>query len=135
MKRIIKFRGYDDVEKKMYSSVDLFNLQGFNWEDSPDGELRGALILDSYGTRRNFQLTQYIDLKDKNSKEICEGDILRLRTGDISSVIYEHGGFHISPTINYPSTINITLPMACHSEVIGNIFENPELLTPDEKKS
>ena len=79
---------------------------------------------------------QYTGLKDKNGKEIYEADILELQGGgDIVSgeVFMEYGCWCFkAPWIkegnNYPELkyyVDMTF-MDC--EVIGNIYENPELL-------
>jgi len=66
---------------------------------------------------------QYTGLMDEYDKEIYEGDIVRHATwGDIYEVIFEDGGFYVLSSYDF-QTIN-EYPL----EVIGNIFENPELL-------
>lgn len=84
-------------------------------------------------------LIQCTGLKDKNGKLIYEGDILKFKVlADfeafgtnkkyveiIAPVIYEYGGFFIEQSEN--SIFLGQLPMS-EIEVIGNIYENPELL-------
>ena len=85
---------------------------------------------------------QYTGLTDKNGKKIFEGDICRFRewnNGDmcwIGKVHYEHLQFVISGDKNKECEIPFTLPMSRFVsediEVIGNIYDNPELLEVSE---
>lgn len=64
---------------------------------------------------------QYIGLKDKNRKEIYEGDIVQWKTVK-GKVEFRKGNF---TTTLHP---NIGRPYWKACEVIGNIYENPKLL-------
>ena len=78
-----------------------------------------------------IDLMRYTGLKDKNEKEIYEGDIIKLRANHgIGVVKYsdEWGAFVVEYIKSKPLTV---LGMSYYKEdieVIGNIYENSELL-------
>ena len=93
------------------------------------------------------ELMQYTGLKDKNGKEIYEGDIIKsvseivrtidnTKTGKFSTNFYRVG-WHQSGCWNLFKSISdehigitgITLSCLKYYEVVGNIYENTELLT------
>ena len=114
--RDIKFRIWDEKSKQILL-VDQIDLTGD----------QGALVYDEDGNEFYFPdapLMQFTGLLDKNSKEIWEGDVVRglhpklnLRTE--KPVVYGAGGFY---------TMGVFLSAVEDMEVLGNIYENPELL-------
>lgn len=126
MKREIKFRAWDDLHNKMYPVSDIeWDTDGRMWVTADDGK-NGIELIDD-----EAHLMQYTGLKDKNGREIYEGDVLDigLRNQDgkpvIAPVSYETyaAGYVLD---NGGNGIWQRLTEDC--EVIGNIFENPELL-------
>lgn len=130
MNRIIKFRAWDAIDKKMYSPIDIFNTLASSWEDNKEG-LRCCLILDSMGDRRWLELMQHTGLNDKNGKDIYEGDIVVLgwSTSDVhwkgmkAQVVWWHNGFYFE-TLTNKSLAQDTYYQFKYCEVIGNIIEN-----------
>ena len=87
---------------------------------TPD-ELRG------FRDNGRYEVIQFTGLKDKNGKEIYEGDIVKgEKWGRIYEVRYddEYGGFHPFVECDFEATSYYDHPL----EVIGNIYENSELL-------
>lgn len=126
--REIKFRAWDNDKKVFVVGMICFGYDDFEWVVLNDNYEQ---ILWSY----NGTLIQYTGLKDKNGKEIYEGDIVKQSkfsgyfsiTGEYETeeVIYENGCFCIKIMKDVLSSFRI---MSDNCEVIGNIYENPELL-------
>ena len=78
-----------------------------------------------YAEFKNIELMEYTGLKDMREKEIYEGDILFESFGEeYFKVVFEDGSFRVE-------TEEYSLPLKEYAhicEVVGNIYENPELI-------
>lgn len=121
MNREIKFRVWDIKNKEM------LKVQELDFEPTFYGG-RIAIRLDQYNDyfdTEDMILMQYTGLDDKNGKEIYEGDIVKYEnmTGKI---MFFNGSFIMS---NFEETEEWELGVINEEiEVIGNIYENSELL-------
>lgn len=139
MSREIKFRAWDKNSEYMHS-----NVQSGVYED-PDEWTEFNTVL---GLER-FEVMQYTGLKDKNGKEIYEGDIIYWEIDNgvgiesytaivkWSENLVEEGWnqtykWLVGYTENYyrGSYDELSTPAAYNDalQIIGNIYENPELL-------
>lgn len=80
---------------------------------------------------KEYELMQSTGLLDKNSKEVFVGDIIKCTIGCPHEVYLEkeYGGTYIGgmPAI-YLKGLREGYAWTEHEEILGNIYENPELL-------
>lgn len=135
----VKFRAWDSEKKIMHKGMSLYNW--FHWAKihmDNDAEISAEMS----------EFMQYTGLKDMDDKEIWEGDILKyiydpesneyLQEGESTKIIeelgvvrFERGAFYFVNEENGRYEIPITYKRVQKSDlykVIGNIYQNPELL-------
>jgi uncharacterized phage protein (TIGR01671 family) len=137
MNREIKFRAWDishkcflpnDVYAIISTDFNAFGVMLKDWDNYKEGE---------YFYKDSQVLMQYTGLKDKNGKKIYEGDILNIGFGGDASMVYHTHNYCVvfwcDKNLQWKTKYNkgdnpltgYYLPVY---EVIGNIYENPELL-------
>ena len=124
--REIKFRAWDEEEQEMLDWDKFFNFDI-------------AQVFESEGSWGIYPM-QYTGLKDKNGTEIYDGDYIRYSMRTINGSIYTHvcrvfqhesgtwriEGYHEDNHSYETKGTVYAAHLIC--EVIGNIYENPELL-------
>ena len=125
---MIKFRAWHRELGRMMSIKNMW------FQDSRIEELElNDAIMNDYITVSpdEIELMQSTGLKDKNGKEVFIGDIIKCMIGCPHEVYLEkeYGGKYIGgmPAI-YLKGLREGYVWTEHEEVIGNIYENPELL-------
>lgn len=129
MNKLIKFRAWDKESAKMYSPYQIQFLK--------DNVSVRVIVKGDFVKLGNFELMHFTGLKDKNGKEIFEGDIV------IGNTSYERDSDEAKWTKESPAIVEWKEEMCgfypfvlnarwrcdvVNIEVIGNVFENEELL-------
>jgi len=138
--REIKFRAFH--KKIGYICNELIDIDF----DSNNNMSNIGVVLENdvsysyYDNAKTFKLMQYTGLKDKNNVDIYEGDVLYLENwndhipkrfniplDETRKVFFNNGCFCIQE-LNSSGHCSINHINPDFTEIIGNIYENPELL-------
>ncbi len=138
--REIRFRVWDKENKRMLYTPDFIVAPLL----STDGEykmvaMQSEKVLGLGDTNAYLpipaqsELIQYTEVKDKNGREIYEGDIFTRAGKFFYTVVFYKGGFKLKLVRGGFEDMIPLSRVAKYGEVIGNIYENPELLEETPK--
>ena len=124
---IPKFRAWDKETKTMNGMAEIYRNRNQEIELRPRDE--DIILMQSTG------------LKDKNGKEIFEGDVIAIEVDDtgtpINARIFQNSKigvlmFHVFEDNEDVPMVELLEDNSVAFEIIGNIYENPELLEVKE---
>lgn len=137
MNRTIKFRAWDK-KLKLFDDELFLALHGKLYDHAKEEFDTPNIEIDYVESKSRYELMQYTGLKDKNGTEIYEGDILstdldrpylivEFRNGAFMFQCHDNGKDYYDFMATTGENSNFTK----YHEVIGNVYENSELLGCD----
>lgn len=133
---IPRYRAWDVLAEKMIDEILMISFVRKEIIGKfSDGSTSVPLKFEDERNGEDVILMQSTGLKDKNGKEVFVGDIIKCTRGCLHEVYIEkeYGGTYIGgmPAI-YLKDLREGYAWTEHEEIIGNIYENPELLEDKE---
>ena len=120
--REIKFRVWD-AHKRMWTEYKIHNGAVYFLDKST------GVWVGKYDKRyKEFDFMEYTGLKDKNNKEIYEGDIVILHNGKYKVIFNSKEARFVLRDDEFEMEISFTNNNNKRMEIVGNIYENPELI-------
>lgn len=123
--REIKFRAWD-AHKRMWTEYRIHDGVVYFLDKNT------GVWVGKYDKRyKEFNFMEYSGLKDKNNKEIYEGDIIFLHGSKYKVIFKTEGARFVLRNDEFELEITFINNNNERMEILGNVYENPEL-TEDE---
>ncbi len=124
--REIKFRAWVKEKKAIF---EVILIDYVSKKVTYIVERTGHLLNIRHDKFNDVELMQYTGIKDKDNKEIYEGDILFESFGErYYKVVFENGSFRAEFKGDFEEySFDLIDVVAQGCEIVGNIYENPEL--------
>lgn len=135
--REIKFRAWDERNKIMHNEVD-FIRSGTDTNDwilfkSDKQKLEYGNVLENPYFQQQIKVMQYTGLKDKNGVEVYECDVGNDKFNNKVIVKWNEQFYcYALLTIDEDVKDDWNFDLNDLNEIVGNIYENPELLKEDK---
>ena len=132
--REIKFRAWDKNDKRIFidpQMIDFYNKKigymQYQTEYMPDTSYSIPVGFEEF---EYSELMEWTGLYDKNGEDIYEGDIIFESFGEkYYKVIFENGSFKAEFNGDFDEySFDLIDVVAQGCEIVGNIYENPELI-------
>jgi hypothetical protein len=130
---IPKFRAWDSVKKKFVEHFFITDNGLICNMEKPTSGYNSPIPIE----KSELILMQSTGLKDKNGKEIFEGDVIAIEVDDtgmpINAKVFQNSKigvlmFHVFEDNEDVPMVELLEDHSVAFEIIGNIYENPELL-------
>lgn len=130
---IPKFRAWDSVEKKFVEHFFITDNGLICNMEKPTSDYNSPIPIE----KSELILMQSTGLVDKNGKEIFEGDVIAIEVDDtgmpINARVFQNSKigvlmFHVFEDNEDVPMVELLEDNSVAFEIIGNIYENPELL-------
>ena len=134
---IPKYRLWDSVEKKFVEHFFITDNGLICNMEKPTSDYNSPIPIE----KSELILMQSTGLKDKNGKEIFEGDIIAIEVDDTETPINARVSqnskigvlmFHVFEDNEDVPMVELLEDNSVAFEIIGNVYENPELLEVTE---
>nr|DAI15007.1 MAG TPA: YopX protein [Caudoviricetes sp.] len=130
---IPKFRAWDSVKKEMFTDTFAITESG----QVVVVEQEFVTSTPDYVFVEHLTIMQSTGLKDKNGKEIFEGDVIAIEVDDtgmpINARVFQNSKigvlmFHVFEDNEDVPMVELLEDNSVAFEIIGNIYENPEFM-------